>query len=80
VDDAIDPMTVEFLGLKIEAEPLAHHASEEAANRVLLPMGRADDGSYRRSSGRPSIASTRACFEPGRLSRDEPALVFALPR
>src|SRR5438105_4366873 len=28
--------------------------------------------------GRPSIASTRACFEPGRLSRSEPpALVLA---
>src|SRR5262249_38930065 len=30
-------------------------------------------------SGRPSMASTRACFEPGRLSREERALVFALP-
>src|SRR5262249_9246550 len=30
-------------------------------------------------SGRPSMASTRACFDPGRLTREEPALVFALP-
>lgn len=30
-------------------------------------------------SGRPSMASTRACFDPGRLSREEPALLFALP-
>src|SRR5262249_25422092 len=29
-------------------------------------------------SGRPSMASTRACFDPGRLSREAPALVFAL--
>src|SRR5262245_41431024 len=30
-------------------------------------------------SGRHSMASTRACFDPGRRSREEPALVFALP-
>src|SRR5438128_7770322 len=30
-------------------------------------------------SGRASIASTRACFEPDRLSRSEPVLVFVLP-
>src|SRR5438132_13813385 len=30
-------------------------------------------------SGRRNIASTRSCFEPGRLLRSEPALVFALP-
>ena len=45
--DAIDPMTVHLLGLKIEAELFAHHASEEAADRVLLPMGRAHDGRNR---------------------------------
>src|SRR5262245_65220070 len=42
-------MTVDLLGLKIEAEFLAHHPSEEAADRMLLPMGRADDGSNGRS-------------------------------
>src|SRR5262245_13933290 len=47
--DAIDPMTVDLFGLKIEAELLAHYASEEAADRVLLPIGRADDGGNRRS-------------------------------
>src|SRR5262249_50275582 len=29
-------------------------------------------------SGRHSMPSTRACFDPGRLSREEPALVFSL--
>jgi hypothetical protein len=49
VDDAIDSIIVDLLGLKIEAELFAHYASEEAADRVLLPMGGADDGSNRRS-------------------------------
>jgi hypothetical protein len=44
VDDAIDLGTVGFLRTQIEAEFFAHHASEEAADRVLLPMGRAHDG------------------------------------
>jgi hypothetical protein len=42
-------MTIDLLGLKIEAELLAHHAREEATDRVLLPMGRANDGRNRRS-------------------------------
>jgi hypothetical protein len=49
LDDAIDPIAVDFLRAQIEPEPLAHHGSEEAADRVLLPMGRAHDGSNRRS-------------------------------
>src|SRR6516225_6392519 len=49
VDDAIDPVTVDLLRAQIKAEPLAHHTSEEAADRMLLPMGRANDGSNRRS-------------------------------
>src|SRR5260370_34095432 len=49
VDDAIDPVTIDLLRGQIEAEPLAHHTSEEAADRMLLPMGRAHDGSNRRS-------------------------------
>src|SRR5215831_8967192 len=49
VDDAIDPVTVNLLRAQIKVELLAHHASEEAADRVLLPMGRAHDGSNRRS-------------------------------
>src|SRR5437588_3079486 len=49
VDNAIDPVTVDFLRAQIEAELLAHHPSEKAADRVLLPMGRAHDGSNRRS-------------------------------
>src|SRR6266404_9656155 len=51
VDDAIDPITVDLLRAQFEAEPLAHHTSEEAADRVLLPMGRAHDGSDRCSLG-----------------------------
>src|SRR6266851_2193043 len=49
VDDAIDPLTVDFLGVEVEAELFAYHTSEEAADRVLLPMGRAHDGSNRRA-------------------------------
>src|SRR5436309_7247804 len=49
VDDAIGPVTVDFLRAQIEAKPFAHHTGEEAADGVLLPMGRAHDGSNRRS-------------------------------
>jgi hypothetical protein len=35
VDDAIDPIAVDLLGLKIEAELFAHYASEEAKADVL---------------------------------------------
>jgi hypothetical protein len=47
VDDAIDPVPVDLLRAQIKAEPLAHHASEEAVHRVLLPMGDAHDGGNR---------------------------------
>src|SRR5260370_39897058 len=49
VDDAIDPVPVDFLRVEIEATLLAHHASEEAAHRALLPIGDAHDGRNRRS-------------------------------
>src|SRR6266436_5682923 len=41
LDDAIDPVTVDFLRAQIEAELLAHYPSKEASDRVLPPMGRA---------------------------------------
>src|SRR5690348_9799585 len=47
--DAIDPVTVDLLRTQIEAERLAHHPGEEPSDRVLLPMGRAHNGSDRRS-------------------------------
>ena len=49
MNDAIDPVPIDFLGTQIKAELLAHHAGKEAADRVLLPMGRPHDGSNRRS-------------------------------
>src|SRR5260370_9222691 len=49
VDDTVGPVTVDFLRVEIEAEFLAHHTREEAADRVLLPMGGAHDGSNRRT-------------------------------
>src|SRR5262245_48819260 len=49
VNDAIDPGPVDLLRAQIKAELLAHHPSEEAAHRVLLPMGRTDNGGNRRS-------------------------------
>src|SRR5260370_24672704 len=48
VDDAIDPVPVDFLRVEIEAKLLADHASKEAAHRVLLPMGDPHDGRNRR--------------------------------
>jgi hypothetical protein len=39
VDDAIDPVPVDLLRAQIKAELFAHHSREEAAHRVLLPMG-----------------------------------------
>ena len=78
VDDAIDPVPVDFLRAQIKAELLAHHAGKEASDRVLLPMVARMMAAIVVPSVRPSIASTRACFEPGRLSCKESALVFAL--
>jgi hypothetical protein len=49
VNDTVDPVTVDLLRVEIEAELFAHHTSEEAADRVLLPIGRARDGSDLRS-------------------------------
>src|SRR6266436_10047968 len=42
--DAIDARVAGLLGYQREAEPLAHHAGEEAAHGVLLPAGRLHDG------------------------------------
>src|SRR5450759_3108085 len=42
--DAIDSLRASFFGHERQAEPLAHHACEEAADRVLLPIGRLHDG------------------------------------
>src|SRR5262249_11310323 len=64
-DDAIDPMLVDLLRAQIKAELLAHHGSEESADRVLLPMGRADDGanrcSLRPAQHRQHASLLRAC-------------------
>src|SRR5262249_58071068 len=47
-DDAIDPITaIGFVRAQFEAELLANHPGEEAADRVLLPMGGTHDGSNR---------------------------------
>jgi hypothetical protein len=76
VDDAIDPITtVDLVRLEIEAELLAHHTSEEAADQWVTRMMAAIVA----PSCRASIASRRACFELGLVSRGEPAVVFALP-
>src|SRR5436309_12893769 len=45
VDDAIGPVTVDFLRAKIDAKPFAHHTGGEAADGVLRPVGRAEGGS-----------------------------------
>src|SRR5260370_25080308 len=49
VADAIAAVTVDLLRPQIEAEPFAPHASEEAADGGLLPMGPAQDASNRRA-------------------------------
>jgi len=64
VDDAIDPVTVDLLRAQIKAEPLAHHTSEEAADRMLLPMGRAHDGSNRRSLRSAQHREHASLFRP----------------
>src|SRR5262249_40367391 len=64
VDDAIDPVPVDFLRAQIKAELLAHHPSEEAAHRMLLPMGDAHDGGNR-CSLRPAYHGEHASlFRP----------------
>src|SRR5262245_60721866 len=62
--DAIDPVTVDCLGAEIEAKLLAHHASEEAAHRVLLPMGDAHDGRNRRPLRPPQHGDHASLFRP----------------
>src|SRR5262249_37837655 len=64
VDDAIDPVTVDLLRAQFKAELFAHHASEEAADRVLLPMGRAHDGRNRRSLRPAQHGKHASLFRP----------------
>src|SRR5262249_44653418 len=64
VDDAIDPVPVDLLRAQIKAKLLAHHASEEAAHRVLLPMGRAHDGGNRRPLRPPQHGKHASLFRP----------------
>src|SRR5262249_58425425 len=64
VDDAIDPLTVDLLRAQFKAELLAHHASEEAAHRVLLPMGRAHNGGNRRSLRPAQHGEHASLFRP----------------
>src|SRR5262249_11972614 len=44
-DDALARLTGDRPGAQFKPELVAHHASEEAAHRVPLPMGDAHDGS-----------------------------------
>ena len=69
VDDTIDPLTVDFLRVEVEAELFAHHPSEEAADRVLLPMGRAHDGSNRRRTRRGSPDAVKVVILVERFRR-----------
>src|SRR5262249_26284178 len=48
MDDAIDPLTATgFLRTQFKVELFAHHPSEEAAHRMLLPTVRTHDGRNR---------------------------------
>src|SRR5262245_39892110 len=64
VDDAIDPVTVDLLRAQIKAELLTRHASEEAANRMLLPLGRAHNGGNRRSLRPAQHGEHASLFRP----------------
>src|SRR5262249_34381963 len=70
--DAIGPITaIGVLRAQFEAELLAHHPGEEAAHRMLLPMGRTHDGRNRRSlraaqhRQHASLFRTRPAFARG---------------
>src|SRR5258708_12737623 len=80
VDDAIDPVTIDLLRGQIEAEPLAHHTSEEAAHRMLLPMGRAHDGSNRRSLRPPQHREHSILFRARPPFADPSRFGLRLPR
>ena len=47
----VDPGPIHLLRAKLELEPLAHHAGQEATHRVLLPAGRLHHGGNRRPRG-----------------------------
>src|SRR5262249_54757125 len=64
VSDAIDPVPVDLLRAQFKAELLAHHPSEEAAHRMLLPMGDAHDGRNRRSLRPAQHAEHASLFRP----------------
>src|SRR5262249_13066555 len=64
-DDAIDPLTATgFLRTQFKAELLAHHPSEEAAHRMLLPTGRTHDGRNRRSLRAAQHGEHASLFRP----------------
>jgi hypothetical protein len=62
--DAIDPVPVDFLRAQIKAKLFAHHACEEAAHRVLLPMGHAHDGGNRRPLRSAEHGEHASLFRP----------------
>src|SRR5262245_361451 len=62
--DAIDPVPVDLLRAQIKAELLAHHASEEAAHRMLLPMGDAHNGGNRRPLRSAQHGEHASLFRP----------------
>src|SRR5262245_44657656 len=71
-DDAIGPITaIGFLRAQFEAELLANHPGEEAADRVLLPMGGTHNGGNRCSlpsaqhRQHASLFRTRPAFARG---------------
>jgi hypothetical protein len=78
--DPVNPLGAGLLGHERQAEPLAHHAGKEAANRVLLPAGRFHDG----RDGRALLALEHfdhvglLRIPCSRLWRSPQGLVFAL--
>src|SRR5262245_30202744 len=64
VADAIDPVPVDFLRAQIKAELFAHHPGEEAAHRVLLPMGDAHNGGNRYSLRLAQHGEHASLFRP----------------
>src|SRR5262249_9234172 len=64
VDDAIDPLTVDLLRAQFKAELFAHHASEEAANRMLLPIGGTHNGGNRCSLRPAQHGEHASLFRP----------------
>ena len=69
-----EPQTVDWHAAEIPSLTFSWRARTECCCQWVARMMAAIVA----PSVRPSIASTRACFEPGRLSCKESALVFAL--